>query len=287
MGMEANSSCIRDTCEGKVQHSAAGYFWRWRGSNNFLRQLHGYKKSVQIRNTKKGPVVREFHTASKAADWLGVDLNSVCGWCREESFRRGFHWSYKLTPSVSEEWHVLGKRICVQRRGKSEMREGTVKSYGSESKRYTILFDSGEDATVNLKKATFDWKNDQGQKRVEQLCLKTEEVLRVFDSISEAAHECGCATSRISAVLAGKRNASHGFFWRYHGSSALPSKGGQRSVEKLCLKTERLLATYNSIQEAAKDVGITSSRISYCCNGRNGSKSAGGFRWRFAETEHE
>jgi hypothetical protein len=126
--------------------------------------------------------------------------------------------------------------------------------------------------------------NDRDQKRVEKMCIETGQVRHTYVSISDAARHLGISATRMSTVLNGRTMTCKGFFWRFHGSDALPPKRRiQRSVKQLCLKTGRVLATHKSIQVAAKTAGITSPGISYCCNGRNGSKSAGGFGWGFSD----
>jgi hypothetical protein len=282
MGMKQNNGCIRDTCDGKGRNSALGFFWRWRGSNVYPSQLVGYRKTVQVRRSKNGPVVREFPKATEAAEWLGVSISTVSLWCRDQSYNRECYWSYAFTPEVPEEEKLVGKRLRMRRNGNSEWFVGKVHAFNRETGKFTILFDFGElDEEVDLETATFEWTNDQGQKRVEQICIETGQVRHTYDSISDAARDLGISRTRISSVLNGRSNTCQGFFWRFHGSDALPRRI-QRVVKQLCLKTGRVLATHKSIQEAAKTVGITSPGISYCCNGRNGSKSAGGFGWEFS-----
>jgi plasmid maintenance system antidote protein VapI len=107
--------------------------------------------------------------------------------------------------------------------------------------------------------------------------------LCTYSSVTNAANELGVAPSLITAVIHGRSKSSRGFFFRYQGSKALPLKRkGRKVVEQLCLKTGRVIAVHTTIKEAAVATGITSPGISFCCNGRNGSKSAGGFGWRFA-----
>ena len=229
-----------------------------------------------------------FPKATEAAEWLGVDISTVARWCRDQSYNRECYWSYAFTPEVSEEEKLeklVGKRLRIRRNYNSEWLVGKVHAFSRETGKFTILFDFGElDEEVDLETATFEWTNDQGQKRVEQICIETGQVRHTYDSITDAARDLDISASRISSVLTGRSMTCQGFFWRFHGSDALPPKRQiQRSVKQLCLETGRVLATHKSIQEAAKTMGIASPGISYCCNGRNGSKSAGGFGWEFSK----
>jgi hypothetical protein len=132
----------------------------------------------------------------------------------------------------------------------------------------------------------FFWRfasSDQAQKRVEKICPETGKLRHTYVSVYEAARDLGVSAARIRSVVDGRSLTCQGFFWRFRGSDKLPPKRRvQRAVNQLCLKTGRVLATYQSIAEAAKIVGITSPGISYCCNGRNGHSSAAGFRWKFS-----
>jgi hypothetical protein len=294
MGMKPNNSSLSETCEGKWQNSALGFFWRWKGATIYPSRLLGYSKTVQIRRSENGFVVREFPTATKAAEWLGVgtDASTVCQWCRDHSYYREYYWSYAFTPVVPEEEKVVrnpeeeklvGKRLRMRRNGNSKLLVGKVHAFNRNTGKFTILFDFGESEEIDLKSAAFQWMNDQGQKRVEKICPDTGQVRHTYDSISDAARDLGISATRISGVVNGRSISCQGFFWRFHGSDQLPPKKRiHRTVNQLCLKTGKVLATHQSIQEAAKTVGITTPGISYCCNGRKGSKSAGGFGWNFS-----
>lgn len=45
----------------------------------------------------------------------------------------------------------------------------------------------------------------------------------------------------------------------------------------------QIIKRYNSVTEAEKATGVTTSTISGCCKGSYGHKSAGGYRWRYAD----
>ncbi|CAJ1911128.1 unnamed protein product [Cylindrotheca closterium] len=64
------------------------------------------------------------------------------------------------------------------------------------------------------------------------------------------------------------------------------NKKGHRKIDQLCLKTGRVIATFDTISAAAKAVGVSKNRrISNCCNDRGFNKTAGGFGWRFSKEE--
>jgi len=291
-GMRPNSGCIRDVCVGKGRATAQGYFWRWKGSQALPNHMMGVQKIVQIRKTKTGKVVKEFRTSRDAQAYFGHPCcwSTLCRYCREKGYYNKYYWQYRvLKEPKSAEEEMVGKRLRVQQPGnRDEWLEGKVEDFHSETGKHEILFDNGTMEQHKLEDIRYEWKNDQGQKPVEQLDLKTEKILATFNSISDAAASLSLSNSGgISRVCMGQCRSSSGFFWRYKGSDALPPKPkGKRKVEQLCLATGQVVvATFDSITAAGKAIGITTPGISYCCNGRNSSKSAGGFGWRFVTVD--
>lgn len=297
VGMKESASCIREVCDGLGRGTAKGYFWRWKGSSAMPNHLMGKEKVIQIRRTRGGPVFKEFRASRDAQAYFGHQCcwSTFCRYCREKGFYMGYYWQYRfLKERKSADEKVVRKRLRVQQQPKpgnddGEWLEGKIQAYHLSTGEHEILYDCGTVSRHRLGDITFEWKNDQGQKPVEQLDLKTGELLATFNSISDAATSVGIsATARnhIYAVCTGRYRSSAGFFWRYKGSDALPPKPkGPRKVQQLCLKTGRVLATFESISAAGRALGITTPGISYCCNGRNHMKSAGGFGWRFAKED--
>jgi len=183
---------------------------------------------------------------------------------------------------------LIGKRLRVKQADNNWL-EGKIKSFSSESGEHEILFDCGKIERRCLEDIQYQWKNDQGQKPIEQLDLQTGQVLATFDSISHGARSIpNGVITRITAVCTGRYKSAHGYFWRYKGSTAMPKKkNGRRKIDQLCLKTGRVITTFDTISDAGKAVGITTPGISYCCNGREGHKSAGGFGWRFSKGDDD
>jgi hypothetical protein len=119
---------------------------------------------------------------------------------------------------------------------------------------------------------------------VEKLDLVTGEVLASFGSVKEAAASVGSRTSPICTVLKGNQSSCKGFFWRYCGSSELPSfkkpKTAKKPVEKLSKETGEVLESFESISQAAQSVGAPWSGIFAVLEGGN-HRSCNGFFWRY------
>lgn len=292
MGVRMNAGCIRDVCGGRGRATAYGFFWRWKGSNAVPNHMMGVEKILQIRKKRRGRVVKEFRTSREAQAYFGHSCcwSAICRYCREQGFYLGYYWQYRLLrEKKSDDEAVIGKRLRVHKqRGSHEYLEGVINSFDTSSGIHEIRYDCGAIEHLKLTETEYEWKNDQGQKPVEKLDLETGIVLETFDSITQAAHSIGPSARPINiiSVCQGRYRSSCGFFWRYKGSDAQPVKRKNvRKVQQLCLKTGRVLATFDTIAAAARAVGIATPGISYCCNGRNWSKSAGGFGWRFSTTD--
>jgi hypothetical protein len=87
IGVPSDSSCIKSECDGKG-YTAHGYFWRNLPRTN---RMGMGRKSVYLREESRvGPIVRLFESATEAGTALKFDISSVCRWCREKAFKKGF-----------------------------------------------------------------------------------------------------------------------------------------------------------------------------------------------------
>jgi hypothetical protein len=131
-----------------------------------------------------------------------------------------------VTERKSKEEEVIGRRLRVQQPGiGDEWLEGKTSAFDPETGRYAILYYSGIIEYHVLEDIHYEWKNDQGQKPVEKLDLKTGKVLATFDSVTDAAVSVslpGISAGNIAGVCRNRHRSSCGFFWRYKGSDDLP-----------------------------------------------------------------
>ena len=103
--------------------------------------------------------------------------------------------------------------------------------------------------------------------------------IQTFNSITDAAEHCNVNISDISRACS-RGNASSGYLWRlfddYNGEKISYVHGKKTKVEKLD-KNKNVICSYDSISEAANDVGVKYPGI--CRAIKNGCCS-GGFYWR-------
>ena len=119
-------------------------------------------------------------------------------------------------------------------------------------------------------------------KAIYQFDLNSCQLLNEYKSINEAVLKTSISQPSISLCLTGKRNTGGGYIWIYkdvydddgltinnrqkmafeHPSNKYKSK----SVEKIDVKTNKIITTYKSIKEAARENNTSHSAIFYSCN---------------------
>ena len=130
-----------------------------------------------------------------------------------------------------------------------------------------------------------------------------------YSSINGAERATSVANGNISNCCR-RANVYHtagGFGWRYavehehdgtsestrdeeeseSNTAVMPRRRGPtpKAVEQLDVETGSVIATYISINEAKRATGFAGSSISRCC--RRLFRSAGGFRWRYADAHRD
>ena len=115
----------------------------------------------------------------------------------------------------------------------------------------------------------------RNRKAVEQLCLETGAILKVFPSVIAAA-------ASVNAHLTGLDggHATQGFFWRLQGSTATydPTTKRRKCVEQLSLDTGEVLQVFPSKAAAAASVKIGTCPFSEMSMDKG--KVTQGFFWR-------
>jgi len=172
-------------------------------------------------------------------------------------------------PSAAEAARTLGGKITAS--GISMVIRGKYKSHGN-----------------------FIWRRPNGfrpdgfSRSIEQVDIETGEVLHVYPSIADAARTTGYTKQSIQRIVAGKadRVSYKGFYWRRVGDKSSPKqpkpkapiKQGRQPVEQICAQTGKVLATFDSIAEAAESLKISTRLIRMVLKGIQ--KSTRGYTFR-------
>lgn len=127
-------------------------------------------------------------------------------------------------------------------------------------------------------------------------------IINRFDSIRTAAEQTGVDEKSIQHACGSKSHYGKGFFW-YHDDGVMNVGGnigpqargannwkGHRKGQKTKRKAKPVhrfslngeyIDSFESAMDAESKTGIRNSGIYLCCNGVNGHKTAGGYRWSF------
>lgn len=131
-------------------------------------------------------------------------------------------------------------------------------------------------------------------KGVVKVNLKTNEIIKKYKSIKEAALELETNPSerrikdiigKISEVCKGKRGSAFNFKWNYinHCDNEFKYKKINVRVHQLDALTNEIINTFTSINEAARQLGLKPQGISNVCAGL--SKTSGGFKWSYSDND--
>lgn len=110
-------------------------------------------------------------------------------------------------------------------------------------------------------------------------------LLRIWDSITDAANYYGLSTSNISAACKGKIRKTNNSIWRYLNDEVtqedIDSVNVNNRKRKVCQfdMNGRYITTYNSLASASRVTGVSNSSITQCCN--RVYKHAAQFIWRY------
>lgn len=121
-------------------------------------------------------------------------------------------------------------------------------------------------------------------KKIFQYSLDGKKIAR-FSSANQASKATGFSPAVILDCAKGKSKVSHGCVWRFAGD---PYLGEHKQYQRGKPVTQRALdgkwiATYPSIEDAARATGLTPDNIQKNVKGHN--KTAGGFAWKYATPE--
>ena len=156
--------------------------------------------------------------------------------------------------------------------------KGRINSAGG----YKWLYD-GEEPTDKWKRQPIG----QQSKRILQIDKDSNEVIRVFEGITEVVNITGFKRSSINNCLLGRNRQHGGFKWAWEGTELneewinKTNEFTRGEILQIDLITGEVIKVWIRMNAAANALKIQQANISACCRGlRN---HAGGFKWEYAD----
>ena len=123
----------------------------------------------------------------------------------------------------------------------------------------------------------------KGTKRVKQIDPESGEVVKIWDSETEACEFYKGNPGLISDAI--KRNSlTKGYYWKFEDDNTPLIKKKNpfsKEVEQIDKNTLEVIKVWDSLSEVERQLNISASNISNVCKGKR--KTAGGFIWRMKE----
>lgn len=123
----------------------------------------------------------------------------------------------------------------------------------------------------------------KGAKRVKQIDPESGEVVKIWDSQTEACEFYNGNHSLINNAI--KRNSlTKGYYWKFEDDDTPLIKKKNpfsKEVEQIDKNTLEVIKVWDSLSEVERQLNISVSNISNVCKGKR--KTAGGFIWRMKE----
>ena len=117
------------------------------------------------------------------------------------------------------------------------------------------------------------------RKSINMIEPKTNEIIRTFKSLAEAAQETGLSHGNIGMACAGSRKTTGGYKWQYVDKISETKNNLAKDVYMIDSHTNKIIKKFASVRDAAKETNIYEGSIRKVCKGNR--QLAGGYLWRF------
>ena len=122
-------------------------------------------------------------------------------------------------------------------------------------------------------------------KSILQIDKHNGNIIKTFNSISDASREMKCSVTAISRCLNGKSNYSMGYYWKYNDDTYKPNNYEEvKSLKPIKVlqidkNTNEVINIFESVKEAGYYIGMKPYNISNCLIKRQ--NTAGGYKWNY------
>ena len=285
-----NSSQISAACK-RSELTAGGYKWQYADPISDYRTM---KKSEMEKECAQWVKLAEYpqYRISKDGRIYSeriknvIDLKYACGYYRlplknkngemkNISIHRLVAMAYIPNPdNLPIVNHIDGDKL----NNKIENLEwATYKTNAKHAKELGLVGTGGRKGVRHIKNSPFAIK-------VGKYTLE-DSLIRVYDSISQAAKDTGTPEAHIIKVCQGKQKFTQGYKWKYLSEPAKKRRQKKefpkaRRVGKFSLNDE-FIKSYDTLTTASKEAQCSKSGIMKVC--QNKQKTAAGFRWKYLD----
>lgn len=273
---------IRNSVNNKVYiGSSKDLYKRYSEHHSSLRQNKHKNTKLQNAYNKYGENVWYFEI-------LEYITNEDMLLSREQHYIDAFNSvqsGYNIAPIAGNTLHVYPSEET--RKKMSIAQKGKVVS--TETRKKLSALNKGRVRTPETKAKISKSNKGQnmGASNVNATAIICLETLEIYPAINKLCRKFGYNRNTISKCCSGKRNTVYGLHFMYLNdyNIATDKEIQQRMLKKNhenlkrkchCIETNK---TYDSIVEASRELGVTSTKITAVCRGRR--NSTGGFHFRY------
>lgn len=129
------------------------------------------------------------------------------------------------------------------------------------------------------------------KKSVYQIDTKTKEIVKEHDSLASAARDVNGYVGALSLVCSGKLTSAYNYIWCFKDEydeekySNYKRKKQCKEIYQIDIKTKKVIKEYESMIEAAKEVGGVPSVITQVCTYKR--KTYKGFIWCYVSEYYD
>lgn len=264
-------------------------------SYNILGNTNGNEKTV-CQYDKHGTFIREWKSATAAADELHIDSSSIASVCKKNSLRKtagGYLWRYKDDNDVSIEYQKTSPVIQISKYGERLKRFDSVQNAAIEVG-ITIGGISGcckkrtrgyNYAGGYLWRYEEDYTDEEFGYYADKTFVKmtmNNILVAEYHGTHDLVDNANCELIKVIMCCRGQRRSTNGFKWCIKEEC---DKTRMSKREKAVVKLDKdfvLVQEYNSSVEAAASNGVCASNITFSCR-HKGKYSVKGYKWMYKE----
>jgi hypothetical protein len=250
-------------------------------------------KQVKQYDLKTGKIIKIFKSITEASIETNNNRVNISACCRNpEDFKScgGYGWCF------IDDAPPIYTNLCLTKVKQYDLKTlEVIKVWDSIIEARDLLKITNISSCVNgqIKSAGgFGWchindspiiYSNNKIRKIKQYNLKTLEVIKVWDSMTQIEDILKIPVSNISNICNNKRKSSRGFGFCF--DTETPVKLSRRTTNKpinqIDLKTGKIIKTWCSQTKAKKELNI--STITNCLTKK--IKTAGGFKWEYLNKE--